>query len=185
MTDCERQKVGACVWVTGLSGAGKTTLANGLARSYREEGLSVVQLDGDVLREIFDDYDYSCAGRLQLGLKFSRLVANLVSQGHLVIIAVIALFSEIHEANKKQIPNYIDVFLDVPISELCVRDSKGLYDKYLKGHTENLVGMDINTDFPVNPVVHYKWQPGDTAANTYRNIKKSLDIELVARWDLN
>ena len=75
----------------------------------------------------------------------------LSDQGFLVIVSVIAMFDEIFNYNKKNIKNYTEVFLDVPISELVLRDKKKLYSKGLKGEIKDVVGIDIKAEFPKNP----------------------------------
>ena len=81
----------------------------------------------------------------------------LVDQGIHVIISVMALFHEVQLWNRKNIENYVEVFLDVPINELERRDPKGLYLKFKKGEIKNMVGLDIKAEFPKKPDFHFKW----------------------------
>ena len=75
----------------------------------------------------------------------------LSDQGFLVIVSVIAMYDEIFDYNRKNIKNYTEVFLDVPINELAVRDKKKLYSKGLKGEIKNVVGIDIKAELPKKP----------------------------------
>ena len=81
----------------------------------------------------------------------------LSDQGIHVIISAMALFHEVHTWNRKNIDNYVEIFLDVPIYELERRDPKGLYKKYKNGEIKNMVGLDIKAEFPINPDFHFKW----------------------------
>jgi len=150
-------------WITGLSGAGKTTLGSFLTKSLRDIGKNVIFLDGDVLRECLDiAYNNSRSDRLNLALKYSKLSRMLASQGATVVIATISLFKEVHKWNRENIEDYIEIFLDVPISELINRDPKGLYKKALSGEIKNVAGLDMNVDYPSKPNFHMKFEDQQT-----------------------
>ena len=80
-----------------------------------------------------------------------------MSQGSTVIVSVIGLFKELHEFNRLNIENYIEVFLDVPIDELKRRDPKGLYSRYYQGAVKNVAGLDLQVDLAEQPHYHFKW----------------------------
>ncbi len=144
---------GAVCWITGLSGAGKSTLAGNVVQSLKERGLSPILLDGDDLRSVLGvpSSDFSREERLRLAFVYANLCKYLASQGVIVVIATIALFKEIHEWNEENLPNYCEVFLDVPLSVLADRDPKGLYEKFRRGEIRNVAGLDFEVDFPSNP----------------------------------
>ena len=77
----------------------------------------------------------------------------LSDQGFLVIVSVIAMFDEIFEFNRKNIKNYVEVFLDVPMDELIRRDKKKLYSKAINREIKHVVGIDIIAEFPKKPDV--------------------------------
>ncbi len=88
------------IWITGLSGAGKTSLASELNLRMKELGVKPIVLDGDQLREVMLDEEpseYHREKRLTLGMRYSRLCRLLSSQGFLVIVATISMFKEIHD----------------------------------------------------------------------------------------
>ncbi len=150
-------KKGICYWITGLSGSGKSTLSRNLADLIRTEYKNVVLLDGDNLRVILDSQSFTNKDRLKLSYKYSQTAKMLLDQGIHVIIAVMALFNEVQLWNRKNILNYVEVFLDVPINELERRDPKGLYLKYKQGLIKNMVGLDLKAEFPKKPDFHFKW----------------------------
>jgi adenylylsulfate kinase len=143
---------GQVIWITGLSGAGKTTLASAVARQLRQSKLPVVVLDGDVLREVFGEiHSHGRDARLALSLKYAHLSRTIANQGITVLIATISLFREVHIWNRENLPLYFEVFLDVSIDELRRRDSKGLYRAFDAGEIHNVAGLDLSIDYPDNP----------------------------------
>ncbi|MDH5546995.1 MAG: adenylyl-sulfate kinase [Gammaproteobacteria bacterium] len=143
---------GTVFWVTGLSGAGKTTLASKLAQYLKENGKSVVFLDGDELREVFGDiHAHTRSERLALAKRYSRLCKMLSDQNKDVVCATISMFHEVQDWNRANIENYIEIFIDVPIEILVKRDQKRLYSHALAGKIENVMGVDVVAEFPVRP----------------------------------
>ena len=146
------KKDGAVYWICGLAGSGKTSIAEKFSLVLRKKGTMPVLLDGDYIRESFDlPKDYSYEGRKKIARIYTKITKMLSDQGFTVIVSVIAMFDEIFSYNRKNIKNYTEVFLDVPISELSIRDKKKLYSKGLKGEIKNVVGIDIKPEFPKNP----------------------------------
>lgn len=165
-------KYGTCYWITGLSAAGKTTVSSLFVEKIRESGKSVVLLDGDIMRSVLESKAYTKAERIALGYVYSRMCKMLVDQGITVVIAVIGLFNELHKWNLNNIQNYVEVFLDVPISELERRDPKGIYERARKGELKNVAGIDLEVEFPMQPTFHFKWQEGSTAADFSNELYK-------------
>lgn len=147
--------VGKVYWLTGLSGAGKTTLATELAARMREQGESVVLLDGDELREVFgaaaaNSNNHGRDGRLALAFQYAHLCRVIASQGLTVVIATISLFKEIHAWNRKHLPGYFEIYLKVPIEELRRRDPKGIYKRFDTGELTDVAGLDLPIDEPID-----------------------------------
>ena len=151
---------GKVIWITGLSGAGKTTLGLEIANQLRKNSQDVVFLDGDELRSVLGASTlYTRSERLKNAYIYGRLCKLLSEQGIIVVVATIALFAEIHQWNRENIGGYLEVFLDVPLSELRKRDHKGIYEKFDKGLLKNVAGLDLSVDFPLNPNFHFKYDP--------------------------
>jgi len=143
------------IWVTGLSGSGKTTLATELVKKLRSQKQSVIQLDGDELREVFgvknnNVQNYDRENRLALAMQYALLCRMLSSQGMTVVISTISLFKEIHIWNRKHLYDYFEVFLEVPIEELRRRDSKNIYKRFDNDAISNVAGLDLEIDIPLN-----------------------------------
>ncbi len=141
------------IWITGLSGAGKSTIAREVVRRLREQGKPVVMLDGDELREVFgaaatNTQNHGREGRLALAFQYAHLCRVIAQQGLTVVIATISLFREIHSWNRAHLPGYFEVYLKVPLDELRRRDPKGIYRRYDAGEIADVAGLDLAIDEP-------------------------------------
>lgn len=141
------------MWITGLSGAGKSTVAKEVATRLISKGEAVVLLDGDVLREVFGATNenagsHSRESRLSLAFQYSRLCNIIARQELTVVIATISLFREVHTWNRKNLPGYFEVYLDVPLEELRRRDPKGIYRRFDNGQLTQVAGLDLPIDEP-------------------------------------
>jgi len=149
-------KYSSVIWITGLSASGKTTLANIISDRLRESGLPLIMLDGDDLREILGEtMHYEREERKELAFLYARMVQSISKQGVIVVIATVALFKEVHEWNRKNIPGYFEVFLDVPFDELRRRDPKHIYKRFDKGEIKNVAGLDFPIDIPSASDLHF------------------------------
>jgi adenylyl-sulfate kinase len=140
---------GVTIWLTGLSGAGKSTIADGLASHLRDHGLAVEVLDGDVVRT-----------NLSKGLGFSKedrdtnirrigFVAEMLTRhGVVVIVAAISPYREVRDEVKERIGRFVEVFVTCPIEVLAERDVKGLYRKALAGELANFTGVSDPYEAP-------------------------------------
>jgi glutamine kinase len=144
--------LGRVFWITGLSGAGKTTVGRQLWSRLRAAGRPVIFLDGDELRgAIAEDLGHSAGNRRRSAMRNARLCRLLAGQGTDVVCATISLFHEVQRWNRENIPGYREIFLRVPIDELRHRDSKGLYAGVQRGDARNVVGLDVQAEAPEAP----------------------------------
>ena len=144
--------MGTLYWITGLSGAGKTTIAQELWKILKKESPNTIFLDGDMLREVFKvEGAYARDERLRLAMQYARLCKVLVEQDINVICATISMFKECHEWNRKNILNYREIYLRVPMAILEKRDSKNIYSRAQHGELTHVMGVDLPFDEPQNP----------------------------------
>lgn len=146
-------KKGKLYWITGLSGAGKTTIGTALYYKLKEKNDNIVLLDGDILKNIFESSEvkYTEEARRVRAMKYARLCKSLADQGLIVICCTIAMYDEVRKWNRENNDNYIEIFLNVPMEILKKRDQKGLYSGYNVGKTKEVAGLDVNIEFPTTP----------------------------------
>jgi adenylylsulfate kinase-like enzyme len=151
--EAEREaSLGRVFWITGLSGAGKTTVGQELWTRLRAAGRSVTFLDGDALRTVIaEDLGYSEGNRRRSAMRNARLCRLLAEQGTDVVCATISLFHEVQRWNRENIPGYREIYLRVPIDELRRRDSKGIYAGAQRGDAHDVVGLDVPAEAPEAP----------------------------------
>jgi adenylylsulfate kinase len=162
------------VWITGLSAAGKTTLAKLLTEKLKKDGRPVIMLDGDILRQAFNsETDHKQNKRKALAYSYSRLTKLIADQDIDVVVSVVALFKEIHEWNRLNIKNYFEVYLKVDMDELRRRDPKKIYSKYYSGEIKNVAGLDLDFDEPKNPDLVIEFNEG---LSPKKELKQLLNI---------
>ncbi|HJB99256.1 MAG TPA: adenylyl-sulfate kinase [Candidatus Flavonifractor merdavium] len=136
------------LWLTGLSGAGKTTIGTLLYQALRERKDNVVFLDGDQLRQVFgDDLGYAPDQRLKSAMRNARLCKLLAEQGLDVICCTISMFDSVRDWNRTNIPGYVEVYLKVSLETLRKRDQKGLYTR----GDGAVAGIDFSVEEPKQP----------------------------------
>lgn len=136
------------IWMCGLSGAGKTTFAKLLVEKLKRQFSHVVLLDGDVLRGIYKDFNYTKEGRLDLVFRSQQLCMMLADSGCIVVIAVATMQKEIFLSNRKVFRRYFEVLVQCSFEALVQRDQKQLYSRALRGEIQDVYGVDIPCDFP-------------------------------------
>lgn len=170
---------GQTIWITGLSGAGKTTIARKLAAKLRMDAANVICLDGDELRDVFalvsdKGAHHDRHQRSSIALQYGRLCQVLSSQNMTVVIATISMFKEVYSWNRDHLKNYFEVYLKVPMEELKRRDPKGLYRRYADGKTRSVAGLDLAIDEPVRPHLQLDFAPNQTADQMVERIIQEL-----------
>jgi len=140
------------IWIIGLSGTGKTTLACQVVDRIRQAGGKVVLLDGDLIRTLFgNDVDHTIEGRRRNAERLSALTKFLADQGIDVVAAVLSIFPDWQRWNRENITDYSEVYIKASMQTLLRRDIKNLYARTERGETKNVVGVDIPFPEPENP----------------------------------
>ncbi|MBX3263917.1 MAG: adenylyl-sulfate kinase [Labilithrix sp.] len=173
---------GVVVWFTGLSGAGKTTIANALGAELGAAGARVEVLDGDVVR-----------AHLSKGLGFSRedrdvnvariaFVAHLLARnGVIVLVAAVSPYRAAREAARAAVGDFVEVHVAPPIETCVARDTKGLYKKALAGEIAQFTGVSDPYEPPEAPEVTLDTSTIDVAAGVQRVLAKLVELGFVER----
>lgn len=148
---------GFVLWLTGLSGAGKTTIALALEAELRQRGVRVERLDGDTVRQgLTRDLGFSKADR-DRNIERVTYVAKLLSRNNVgVIAAFISPYREARETARRETTNFIEVFVDAPLETCAARDVKGLYAKAFAGELQDFTGVYDPYEAPDAPEIHLR-----------------------------
>ncbi len=142
------EKKNRVYWLTGLSGAGKTTLGRLWRDELRARGETVVFLDGDEMRSVFGaGLGFNAADRRKLAESYGRLCALLASQGVTVVCCTISMFNSVRAWNRENIPSYYEVYIAASMDTLRRRDQKGLYSR----NADNVAGVGLQVELPDAP----------------------------------
>ena len=146
--------IGFTVWFTGLSGSGKTTIAEKLQESLIRRGLKVELLDGDVVRQnLSKGLGFSQEDR-DINIRRIGFVCNLLTRNGVIAIAsAISPYKAIRDENRALIKNFVEVYVSCPLEVLVERDVKGLYKKAIAGEIKNFTGVSDPYEAPENPEV--------------------------------
>lgn len=148
----QKSNDGTLYWVTGLSGAGKTTIGTLLFSRLREVGRMVILLDGDEMRPAFcEDLGYSQADRFRCAMRYARACRLLTKQGVDVVCTTISMSEKVRRWNRQENPAYCEIYLKVPWKILAARNQKGMYAE--EQSRVNLVGSGVHMEEPQTPDV--------------------------------
>ncbi|MDE1994269.1 MAG: adenylyl-sulfate kinase [Rhizobiaceae bacterium] len=147
------------LWLTGLSGAGKSTIANALHALLSERGVRTYVLDGDALRlGLNRDLGFSDGDRVENIRRVGEVARLMADAGLLVIVAVISPFRAGRQAAKALMApgEFVEIFVDTPLEECMRRDPKGLYKRVRSGEIEKFTGVDSIYEVPEAPDIHLR-----------------------------
>ncbi len=151
MNHKNNQSGSGLIWITGYSGAGKTTIARLVSEKLKEKNISVVLLDGDEIRSILGErYGHELEDRRQLANVYGRLCKKISDCGVTVVIATVAMFESVRLENRNSNDKYFEVYLDVPLEIRQERDPKGLY-KAAKDKGMSSALLTQGFEEPTNP----------------------------------
>ena len=169
------KKIGKVFWITGLSGSGKTSIANKIKDEIIIKYGPTICISGDQIRKIFKLKGYSKKERLEIGKKYLKFIKFITKEKINVIFSVVGLFHELHKLNRKLFPNYLEIYIKSNFNKIKSKRKKIFYRKKFK----NVWGQDIKPEFPKNPdiIIHNNFNKtvGKLSSELIKKINKKLD----------
>ena len=186
-TRIEREKLnghlGRVIWFTGLSGSGKSTIANALEVELHQQGLRTYILDGDNVRQgLNKDLGFSDADRVENIRRIAEVAKLMLDAGIIVLTAFISPFRQEREMAKALIgeDRFVEVYVDTSLAVCEQRDVKGLYKKARAGLIPNMTGLNSPYVVPMNPDLIVRGDQGsasETAGNILKEISRAFALE--------
>jgi bifunctional enzyme CysN/CysC len=170
-----------CVlWLTGLSGAGKSTIANLVESKLYAQGKHTYLIDGDAVRKgLCSDLGFSCADRIQNIRRIAYLSKHMVDAGLITLVAAISPFRSERLAAKDLFESgqFIEIYVKASLSACTKRDPKGLYAKHNTGHAPNFTGIDSPYEPPLEPDLVLDTEVNDAEACANKIINHLLQVK--------
>jgi len=147
----ETKQKGTVVWLTGLSGAGKSTISLAISERLDKDGIAHVILDGDQLRKIFPKTGFSKEDRDMHVKRVGSVAALLAEHVPVILCALISPYVEARALARNECDNFIEVYVKCPIDVCIERDVKGLYKKAISGEIKQFTGISDPYEEPEEP----------------------------------
>ena len=147
-----KKKTGYLIWITGLSGSGKTAIAEKIKNDISKRYGFTLTLSGDDLRKIFNLNKFSRKRRLAYALNYGKFCKHITDKNINLIFSTVSLFHKVRKWNRVNINNYVEVYIESDIREIIKKKNKFFY----KGNYKNIVGKNIKAEFPKSPDIIIK-----------------------------
>jgi bifunctional enzyme CysN/CysC len=157
----------AVLWFTGLSGSGKSTIANLVEKKLAARGRHTFLLDGDNVRHGLNrDLGFTEADRIENVRRVGEVARLMTDAGLIVLTAFISPFRAERELVRRMVPEgeFIEIFVDTPLADAEKRDPKGLYAKARAGEIKNFTGIDSPYEVPQSPEIRIDTMAMDAEA---------------------
>jgi bifunctional enzyme CysN/CysC len=180
-----------CVlWFTGLSGAGKSTIANLVEKQLHAHGRQTYLLDGDNVRHgLNKDLGFTDEDRVENIRRVAEVARLMVDAGLIVMVSFISPFRSERRMARSLVEagEFIEVFVDTPLAQAEARDVKGLYKKARRGELKNFTGIDSPYEAPENPELHLdtvRLTPEAAALRVIEHLRETGIIDVAGTWDI-
>tara|TARA_Y100000590_G_scaffold322405_1_gene365088 strand:+ start:1308 stop:1838 length:531 start_codon:yes stop_codon:yes gene_type:complete len=172
-----KRNKGIVFWITGLSGSGKTTIGKKIKAGIIKNYGPTILFSGDDIRKIFANKKYSAKDRSIVCNQYSKLCQNISNQNINVIFCTVCLINKVQSYNKKNIDNYIEIFIKSRMENVRKFSNKKIYEKK---YTKNIYGLDIKPQYPTKPHIIIN----NNFNKSVENIAKDLIVKIkkIARF---
>ena len=163
------------IWFTGLSGSGKSTIANALETQLFANNIKTYTLDGDNIRKgINNDLSFSPEDRSENIRRIAEVANLFIDAGVVVLGAFVSPYRKDRENIKKIVGStyFIEIYINASLAECEKRDVKGLYKKARKGEIKNMTGIDAPYEAPINPDIEIKTE----VLSIEKSVLKIIDV---------
>lgn len=167
----------AVIWLTGLSGSGKSTIAVWVAQALEREGHKVERLDGDTIRDIFPATGFTRPERDQHIRRVGYLASRLEKNGVFVVASLVSPYQDSRDFVRGLCHRFLEVYVATPLEECERRDAKGLYAKARRGEIANFTGIDDPYEPPSAPELTVDTSGQSVEQAGRRIVKLALDSE--------
>ena len=151
---------GILFWITGLSGSGKTTLGKKIKKNITKAYGPTIMISGDDIRKIFKLKGYTYKDRYEIVMKYCKLSKFITSQNINVIFAVVGMMNSVRNWNRKNIKNYVEIYIKSDLKKIIKKGKKRIYHQNI----DNIIGLDIKAEYPKKPDIIL-----------YNNFKKNIN----------
>ena len=171
----KKNNKGKLFWITGFSGSGKTQISKKIYTQIKKSYGPTILFSGDNIRKIFNLKGHTYKNRKEIVMKYCKLAKFITTQNINVIFAVVGLMHNIREWNRKNIKNYIEIYIKSDLKKIIKNKKKKIYHKNI----QNIVGLDIKSELPKKPdiILYNKFQKNinELSSELIIKIKKHLN----------
>jgi adenylylsulfate kinase len=176
----QQQATGFVIWLTGMAGAGKTTLANHLGKRFAAAGRPAEVMDGDAPNELLTrGLGVTKEDRDTAVRRLGAVARMLVRHGAVVVVASLSPYREARDAVRREVRRFVEVFVDAPMETLLARDSEGMYRKALAHELTNVAGIDDPYEPPGHAELVVRTDQERPDAALGRLFQKLIDLKYV------
>jgi adenylyl-sulfate kinase len=174
------KKQGFVLWFTGFSQAGKTTISDKLNEILKERNIKTERLDGDIVRQsLTKDLGFSKEDR-DINIERVTFVAKLLSRNGVgVLVSFISPYRKQREMVKREVTNFIEVFVNAPLKVCEGRDTKGLYEKARRGEIDHFTGISDPYEKPNNPNIEIRTDKYGVDECVQQILEYLIDVDYV------
>ena len=169
------KNLGILFWITGLSGSGKTTIARRIKKQISDAYGPTLLISGDDIRKIFKLNKYSYKDRVEISKMYTKFARFITCQNINLIFAAVGMMHSLRNSLKKNIDNYVEIYIKADVNKIIDLKKKKLYHKKNPG---KIVGISIKPEFPKNPDIlienNFKKSTDDMAKILFKTVRNLI-----------